>query len=82
MMNDGGEAAQTVIYKYPSKETLMYEASLSCSPTLTYMPTRNEQQENILRNNTWELWIQVQHIFTLPQPHHMDRLTQALLQLK
>ena len=44
MMNDGGEAAQTVIYKYPSKETLMYEASLSCSPTITYMPTQNEQQ--------------------------------------
>ena len=26
----------------------MYEASLSCSPTLTYMPTQNEKQEHIL----------------------------------
>ena len=26
----------------------MYESSLSCSPTLTYMPTQNEQQEHIL----------------------------------
>ena len=26
----------------------MYEASLSCSSTLMYMPTQNEQQEHIL----------------------------------
>ena len=40
--------AQTVIHKYPSKDPLMYEASLRCSPTLMYMPTQNEQQEHIL----------------------------------
>ena len=40
--------AQTVIHKYLSKDPLMYEASLSCSPTLTYMPTQNEKQEHIL----------------------------------
>ena len=28
----------------------MYEASLSCSPTLTYMPTQNEKQKHILPN--------------------------------
>ena len=41
----GGElrwgTAQTVIHKSPSKETLIYEAILSCIPTLTYMPTQN-----------------------------------------
>ena len=36
--------AQTVMYKYPIKDPLMHEAILSCSPTLTYMPTKNEQQ--------------------------------------
>ena len=40
--------AQTVIHKYPIKEPLIYEASLSCSPTLTYIPTPDEQQEHIL----------------------------------
>ena len=39
---------QTVIPKYPIKEPLMYEASLRCSPTLTYTPTPYEQQEHII----------------------------------
>ena len=39
---------QTVIHKYHTKEPLMYEASLICSPTLTYMPTPDEQPEHIL----------------------------------
>ena len=37
-------AAQTVVYKSPSKDPLIYEASLICSPTLKYMPTQNEKQ--------------------------------------
>ena len=56
-------AAQTVIHKPPNKENLMYEASLSCSPTQTYMPTLCK--ENV--------WVQEQHTYALPQTHHMDR---------
>ena len=74
--------AQTVVNKYPGKESTMYEASLSCGPTLTYMPTQYEKKEHIFYNNTRQLWIQVQHTYTLPQLHHIDRQTQALLQSK
>ena len=56
----------------------MYEASLSCSPTLTYMPTQYEKISS--HNNTQEIWIQVQRTYTLPHPHHMDRQTLVLLQ--
>ena len=42
------ETAQTVIHKYPINEPLMYEASLIFGPTLTYMPTKNEQQYHLL----------------------------------
>ena len=35
---------KTVVHKSPSKEYLMYEASLSCSTTLTYMPTQYEKK--------------------------------------
>ena len=35
---------QTVVHKYPSKEPLMYEDSLSCSTNLTYMPTQYYKQ--------------------------------------
>ena len=40
--------AQTVINKYPIKEPLIYKYSLSCSPTLKYMHTPDEQQGHIL----------------------------------
>ena len=40
--------AQILVHKYPSKEPLLYEASLICCPTLTYTPTQNDQQEHIL----------------------------------
>ena len=36
------------MHGYPIKETLLYEASLSCSPTLTYIPTPDAQQGHIL----------------------------------
>ena len=32
-----------VVHNYPNKEDLMYEASLSCSPTQTYVPKISEE---------------------------------------
>ena len=40
---------QTVIHRYPIKETFLYEDSLSYSPTLTYIPTPDAQQGRILQ---------------------------------
>ena len=42
-----GESA-TVLHRYIIKETLLYEASLICSPTLTYIPTQDKPQGHIL----------------------------------
>ena len=41
--------AHTVLHRYPIKENLLYEDSLSCSPTLTYIPTPNTPQGYIPR---------------------------------
>ena len=40
--------AQTLIHRYPIKENLLYEASLSCSHTFSYIPTPDVQQGHIL----------------------------------
>ena len=40
--------AKTVVHRYSLKETLLYEASLSCSTTLTYITTPDHQQGKIL----------------------------------
>ena len=35
---------QTIVHRYPIKEHLLYESSLNCSPTLTYIPTPDAPQ--------------------------------------
>ena len=39
---------KTVVYKPPNKKILMYESSLSCSPSQTYIPKISEEKANIL----------------------------------
>ena len=36
--------AKTVVHKPTNKENLMYDASLSCSPTQTYVPNISEEK--------------------------------------
>ena len=63
--------AQTVIHKYPIKEPLMYKASLSCSTTLIYMPTPEEQQEHILpQQHTSILDSGATHLYITPSTSH------------
>ena len=63
--------AQTIINRYPIKETLFYEASLSCSPTLTYMPTPDAQQEHILpQQDTGIIDSGSTHIYIAPSAPH------------
>ena len=63
--------AQTVIHKYPIKETLIYEASLRCSPTLTYMPTPHELQEHIPpQQHTGIVYSGATHLYIAPSAPH------------
>ena len=49
----------------------MHEASLSCSPTLTYIPNPDEQQEHILpRQHTGILDSGATHLYIAPSVPH------------
>ena len=49
----------------------MYEASLSCSPTLMYMTTQNEQQEHILPQQHTGIVDSVEtHLYIAPTAPH------------
>ena len=49
----------------------MYEASLSCSLTLTYMPTYNEEQEHILpQKHTRIVDSGATHLYVAPKEPH------------
>ena len=49
----------------------MYEAILSCSPTLTYMPTEYEKKENIfLQQHTRIVDSGATHLFISPSAPH------------
>ena len=49
----------------------MYEASLSCIPTLTYMPTPDEQQEHILpQQHTGIVDSGATHLYINPSAPH------------
>ena len=62
---------QTEVHKSPSKEPFMYEASLSCSPTLTYMSTKNEKQEHILpQKHTGIVDSGAMHLYVAPTAPH------------
>ena len=51
--------AKKVEHKTPNNKNLMYEDSLSCSPTpQTYIPKISEKNKIVSHNNTQELWIQ------------------------
>ena len=59
--------SKTVVHPPPRKETLIYEASLSCSPTLTYMPTQNENQEhNLPKQHTVLVDSGATHLYIVP----------------
>ena len=56
----------------------MYEAILSCSPTLTYTPTQNEQQEHILpQQHTVIVDSVATHIYISPTAPHEPTDTSA-----
>ena len=56
----------------------MYEASLSCSPTLTYMPTPNYQQEHILpKKHTGIVYSGATHLYITPSAPHGTPETSA-----
>ena len=56
----------------------MYEASLSCSPTLKYMPTQNEKQEHTLpQQHTRIVDSGATHIYIAPTPPHGPPETSA-----
>ena len=70
--------AKTVVNKPPNKETLMYEASLSCSPTQTYMPTLYEENENSLpQQYTGILDSGATHLYIAPNAPHGPLDTRA-----
>ena len=49
----------------------MYEASLSCSPTQTYMPTQYEEKENILPQQHTEIVdLGTTHLYIYPTAPH------------
>ena len=61
--------AKTVVHKNPSKDTIMYEASLSCSPT---------QQENIiLQHHTGIVDSGATHLYIAPSAPHCQPDTKA-----
>ena len=61
--------AKTVVHKNPSKDTIMYEASLSCSPT---------QQENILtQHHTGIVDSGATHLYIAPSAPHGQPDTKA-----
>ena len=62
---------QTVIHRYPIKEPLLYEANLSCSPTITYIPTPDAQQEHILpQQDTGIVDSGATHLYISPSAPH------------
>ena len=62
---------QTVIHRYPIKEPLLYEANLSCSPTITYIPTPDAQQEYILpQQDTGIVDSGATHLYISPSAPH------------
>ena len=63
--------AETVVNKSPSNEPLLYEASLSCSTTLTYMTRQYEKQEHILpQQHTIIVDSGATHLYIAPTAPH------------
>ena len=59
------------MHSYPIKETLFYEAILSFSPTLAYMPTPDAQQEHILPQQEMGIVDSgATHLYTAPSAPH------------
>ena len=76
------ETVQTLIYRYPIKEPLLYEASLIYSPTLTYMPNPDAQQEHILpQQETGIVDSGATHIYIAPSTPHgpLDTISATLV---
>ena len=62
---------KTVVHKPPNKEDLIYEASLSCSPTHTYIPNISEENENILpQQHMGVVDLGATHIYIAPNTPH------------
>ena len=56
----------------------MYESSLRCSPTLTYMPTSDEQQEHILpQQHTCIVYVGATNLYIAPSATHGPPATRA-----
>ena len=70
-INDGGGHRKTVVHKYPSKEPLMCEASLICSPTLKYTTPQKKNQEHILpQQHTGIVDSGATHLYISPTAPH------------
>ena len=73
--------AKTVVHKPPNKENLMYEASLICSPTQTYVPKISEENENSLpQQHTRILDSGATHFYIAPNAPHgpLDTITATI----
>ena len=67
-----------VVHNYPNKEDLMYEASLSCSPTQTYVPKIYEENENSFpQHHTAIVDSGATHIYIAPNGPHVPLDTSA-----
>ena len=63
--------AQKLVHRYPLKEPLLYEAILSCSPTLTYIPTPDAPQGKILpQQDTGIVYSGATHLYIAPSAPH------------
>ena len=62
---------KTVVHKPPNKENLIYEASLSCSTTHTYIPKIYKENENSLpQQHTGIVDSGATHLYIAPNAPH------------
>ena len=72
-MNDMWGQQKKVVLNHPNKENLMYEASLSYSPTRNkYIPKLLEENENSLLQEHTGIVDSGERTCILHQMHHMD----------
>ena len=71
---------KTVVHKPPNKENLTYEASLSCSPTQTYISKMYEENENILpQQHTGIVYSGATQLYIAPNAPHGTLDTSAAI---
>ena len=62
---------KTVVHKPHNRENLIYEANLSCSTTLMYMPTLYEENKNSLPQQHTEIVDSgATHLYIAPNAPH------------